>query len=395
MANQNENIMPAQEKENDSEDNLLVIEEELVKADIPSAQKLDYTLTSEQDRINLVNAIIAQTPSNQLSPRYLEILADYILDAAKKEERRNKKIITKNRMVTVNKRETSFEGLVAKLENGEDGIYALMAGNDKNILLTPKIAITPKDIEEIPGLKELRDNIEQIEKLEKVARGKKRYLLKKQLIEMRQEQYILKNEFRKPIHCMHLTKSFNEINFDENISIDENGNPKSDGILTFLNPTHISALLCNYSKLKENAWGKFNSDSWALMEDLDNLVEKTLKYKYPLYYDLLIYKIDGKTNIEIQDLLLRDHNIKHSVEYISSLWRNKIPKLLAEQAQEDALLYYYTEIEKGQWKRCSRCGEIKLAHNKFFSKNKSSKDGWYSICKCCRNKKKDNSKKTS
>ena len=304
MANQNENITPAQEKENDSEDNLLVIEEELVKADIPSAQKLDYTLTSEQDRINLVNAIIAQTPSNQLSPRYLEILADYILDAAKKEERRNKKIITKNRMVTVNKRETSFEGLVAKLENGEDGIYALMAGNDKNILLTPKIAITPKDIEEIPGLKELRDNIEQIEKLEKVARGKKRYLLKKQLIEMRQEQYILKNEFRKPIHCMHLTKSFNEINFDENISIDENGNPKSDGILTFLNPTHISALLCNYSKLKENAWGKFNSDSWALMEDLDNLVEKTLKYKYPLYYDLLIYKIDGKTNIEIQDLLL-------------------------------------------------------------------------------------------
>ena len=395
MANQNENIMPAQEKENDSEDNLLVIEEELVKADIPSAQKLDYTLTSEQDRINLVNAIIAQTPSNQLSPKYLENLADYILDAASKEERRNKKIITKNRMVTVNKRETSFEGLVAKLENGEDGIYALMAGNDKNILLTPKIAITPKDIEEIPGLKELRDNIEQIEKLEKVARGKKRYLLKKQLIEMRQEQYILKNEFRKPIHCMHLTKSFNEINFDENISIDENGNPKSDGILTFLNPTHISALLCNYSKLKENAWGKFNSDSWALMEDLDNLVEKTLKYKYPLYYDLLIYKIDGKTNAEIQDLLLRDHNIKHSVEYISSLWRNKIPKLLAEQAQEDALLYYYTEIEKGQWKRCSRCGEIKLAHNKFFSKNKSSKDGWYSICKCCRNKKKDNSKKTS
>ena len=371
------------------------IEKAIVEENIKPVRKLDYTLETPQERNKLVKLIVAETPPEQLTNRYLEILTDYIIFAMDKEERKTKKIITDNRMVTVNKRETSFEGLVAKLENGEDGIYALMAGNDKNILLTPKIAITPKDIEEIPGLKELRDNIEQIEKLEKVARGKKRYLLKKQLIEMRQEQYILKNEFRKPIHCMHLTKSFNEINFDENISIDENGNPKSDGILTFLNPTHISALLCNYSKLKENAWGKFNSDSWALMEDLDNLVEKTLKYKYPLYYDLLIYKIDGKTNIEIQDLLLRDHNIKHSVEYISSLWRNKIPKLLAEQAQEDALLYYYTEIEKGQWKRCSRCGEIKLAHNKFFSKNKSSKDGWYSICKCCRNKKKDNSKKTS
>ena len=33
-------------------------------------------------------------------------------------------------------------------------------------------------------------------------------------------------------------------------------------------------------------------------------------------------------------------------------------------------------------------GQIKLAHNKFFSRNKSSKDGYYSICKDCRNKKK-------
>lgn len=378
MANQKNFTKPMSEPSDDNQENLL---------------KLDYSISSEKERVDIVNAIIAQTPSNQLSPKYLEIFADYILDAAPKEDRRSKKIITKNRLVTVNKRETSFEGLVAKLENGEDGIYALLAGNDKNILLTPKIAITPKDIEEVPGLKELRNNIEKIEKLEKVSRGKKRYLLKKQLIEMRQEQYILKNAYRNPIQCTHLTKSFNDIDFSENITIDKNGNPQSDGILTFLNPVHISALLCNYSTLKENAWGKFNSDSWGLMEDLDILIEKTLKDKYPLYYDLLIYKIDGKTNLEIQSLLLRDHHIKHSVEYISSLWRNKIPKLLAEQAQEDALLFYYTEIEKGQWKKCSRCGKIKLAHNKFFSKNSSSKDGWYSICKCCRNQKKVNNKK--
>ena len=45
-------------------------------------------------------------------------------------------------------------------------------------------------------------------------------------------------------------------------------------------------------------------------------------------------------------------------------------------------------IEKGKWKKCSRCGQIKLAHNKYFSKNKTSKDGFYSICKNCRNNKK-------
>ena len=129
------------------------------------------------------------------------------------------------------------------------------------------------------------------------------------------------------------------------------------------------------------------NDCYYLMQDLDKLIDDTLKDKYPLYYDLLIYKIDGKQNVEIQMLLEMTYGIKHSVEYISSLWRNKIPKLLAEQAKKDYLNWYYTEKEYGHWKKCSRCGQIKLAHNRFFSKNKTSKDGFYSICKCCRNKK--------
>ena len=53
-----------------------------------------------------------------------------------------------------------------------------------------------------------------------------------------------------------------------------------------------------------------------MMLDLDNLIERTLKDNYPLYYKLLIYKIDGKQNIEIQELLEVEFGIKHSVEYI-------------------------------------------------------------------------------
>ena len=34
--------------------------------------------------------------------------------------------MTENRMVTINRRETSLEGLVAQFENGEDGIYNLI-----------------------------------------------------------------------------------------------------------------------------------------------------------------------------------------------------------------------------------------------------------------------------
>ena len=374
-------------EEEDADQNLEeIIEDKIAEEDIKPTRKLDYSLESPQERNELVKNIIDETPPEQLTNRYLEILADYIIFAMDKEERKKKKILTDNRMVTVNKRETSFEGLVGKLENGEDGIYNMIA-NDKNIIFTPKVSITQKDIDEIPALRDLRSAIDRVEQEEKKAVGKKKFLLKKQLIEMRQDQYVIKNSYRQPMYCMNAIKSFSKIDFDEHITINEKGEVQSDGLITLFNPKHVSALLCNYSKLKEDCWGRFSSDSYYLMEDLDNLVERTLKEKYPLYYDLLIYKIDGKQNIEIQELLNRDHGIKHSLEYISSLWRNKIPKLLAEQAQEDYLVWYYTIKEKGKWKRCSRCGQIKLAHNRFFSKNKTSRDGYYSICKECRNKK--------
>lgn len=374
-------------EEEDADQNLEeIIEDKIAEEDIKPARKLDYSLESPQERNELVKKIIDETPPEQLTNRYLEILADYIIFAMDKEERKKKKILTDNRMVTVNKRETSFEGLVGKLENGEDGIYNMIA-NDKNIIFTPKVSITQKDIDEIPALRDLRSAIDRVEQEEKRAVGKKKFLLKKQLIEMRQDQYVIKNSYRQPMYCMNAIKSFSKIDFNENIIINEKGEVQSDGLITLFNPKHVSALLCNYSKLKEDCWGRFSSDSYYLMEDLDNLVERTLKEKYPLYYDLLIYKIDGKQNVEIQELLNRDHGIKHSLEYISSLWRNKIPKLLAEQAQEDYLVWYYTIKEKGKWKKCSRCGQIKLAHNRFFSKNKTSRDGYYSICKECRNKK--------
>ena len=371
------------------------IEKAIVEENIKPVRKLDYTLETPQERNKLVKLIVAETPPEQLTNRYLEILTDYIIFAMDKEERKERKILTDNRMVTVNKRETSFQGLVGKLENGEDGIYNIIT-NDKNIIFTPKVSITQKDLEEIPELKQLKEAMEIVEQQEKVARGKKKYLLKKQLIEMRKDQYVIKSSYRKPIYCMNLIKSFSQMDLGEKFYIDKvyedgeliSADIKSTGKITFLNPAHVSAILCNYSKLKEDAYGRFENDSYYLMEDLDDLIECTLRDDYPLYYDLLIYKIDGKQNIEIQELLYEKYNIKHSLEYISSLWRNKIPKLIAEKAQEKALIWYYTEIEKGQWKKCTRCGQIKLAHNKFFSKNKTSKDGFYSICKCCRNKKK-------
>lgn len=360
-----------------------------IEQDAAAAQgqlKLDPTIQDAGARNELVKKIIDQTPPDKMTPNFIKILTEYLVYPIEKEQRKQKKILTENRMITVNKRQTSFEGLVSKFENGEDGIYNMIT-NDKNIIFTPKYSITQKDIEQIPGMKQLRDSIQETEIREKAATGKKRALLKKQLIQLRKDQYVLKSLYKKPIYFMNAIKSSNNINFDEKISINEDGSLKIEGNFSLLNPQHVSIILCNYSKIKEDSWDKFTSDSYYIIHDLENLVEKTLKENYPIYYDLLIYKIDGKTNEQIQALLFRDYQVKHSVEYISSLWRKKIPKVLADQAQKDWLVWYYTNKEKGKWKRCSRCGEIKLAHNFFFSKNNTSKDGFYSICKDCRNAK--------
>ena len=374
---ENDESAPEQEAE--------LLEQKIEEENIHPTLKLDYKLKTCEERAELVNQIVARTPQEHLTNRYLEILGDYIIGGISKEEKKERLYLTDNRRITIDRRETSFEGLAEKFENGEDGIYNLIT-NDKNIIFQHKQEITQEDIETIPGLKELRESIAKIEEAGKVATGKRKYLLKKQLIEMRKDQYILKNSYRAPIKLAPSARGINKIDLSEQRYVDEKGNPQSKGLISFFKPEHISAILCNYNLLKTETRGKYQSDFYYLMEDFDLLFNKALK-NYPIYLDLALMKINNATNLEIQQKLFEKHKILYSIQYISSLWRNKIPKIIADQAQEDFLIWHYETQQQGPMKRCACCGEKKPANNKFFSKNKTSKDGWYSWCKKCRNSK--------
>lgn len=348
--------------------------------------KMDYSIEDPAERTKLVEKIVKNTPPEKLTPLYLKKLTDYILIATEKKGKQNKQIITDNRTITLNKRETSFEGLVGRLENGEDGIYGMIA-NDKNIIFAPKVTITEEDIETIPGMRELREAIEKLEEDLKRVRGKAAYIIKKNIIDLRQDQYVLKNMFKKPMFCNKVVKSMTKMDLSEKVYLDEKNEVRSSALINLYDPSHVSILLCNYSKIKQETWDQLNSDLRWLMVDLENLIDKVFKEKYPIYYDIIIYKIDGMQNAAIQEKIFEDYGVKHSVEYLSSLWRNKIPKMIAEAAANEWIDWHFTFEEKGKWKRCSRCGQIKLANNRFFSKNSTSRDGFYSICKACRNAK--------
>ena len=371
-----------EEKEIQNENNIFQENFQDIKRPYP---RLDRTISDPQERNKKVHEIVNNISPDKLTPYYLEQLTKYLTET--NQNKKDKIVLTDNRMITINRRQTSYEGLVVKLENGEDGIYNFMTGGDKNILLVPKISITENDILTIPGLKELRQEIKIIENKQKNAIGKQKFLLTKQLIEMRQDQYILKSIYKPPISMMKVTKSLNQIDLNEKITINEKGDPVSNCLISLFDPYHICCLLCNYSKLKEDCWGHFDSDWWYLMKDFDDLSERALKDNYPILYDIMIYKIDGMQNKQISQKIKQKYNVTYSIQYLSVVWRKKIPKIIAEKAKQDWIVWYYTYKEKGKWKRCSRCHEIKLAHPYFFSRNKTAKDGWYSMCKCCRNKK--------
>ena len=344
--------------------------------------KLDYTLESPEERKQLVEQILAECPDP--TPQYLETLADYLVLCMEKQEKKERKLLTENRMATVNKRETSFEGLVSQLENGEDGIYNMIT-NNKNQIFQPKVMITKKDVEEIPGLAQLREAIKMWEAKLKTATGREAFIIKTAIIDLRKDQYLLKDAYRRPIIAKNVTRSKHFIPLESDFSFDDEGYVVPEGV-SLCDPKVVSAILCNYSMLKQEGWGEFERDLWYLMQEFDEVADAALK-DYPLYDRICEYKVDGLQNIDIQEKLEEEFGIKHSVEYISSLWRNKIPKLIASEAEDRILDNYFLTEMKGKYKKCSRCGEVKLAHNKYFSKNKTSKDGFYSICKCCRNAK--------
>jgi hypothetical protein len=342
--------------------------------------KLDYSLETPEERRKLVEQIVSE--NENLSTYYLEILADYLVFCMEKQEKKEKKILTENRMSTVNKRETSYEGLVAKFENGEDGIYNILDDN-KYTIFQPKISITEKDLAEIPELDQTTKAIKFWQDVLETATGKDAFIAKKYLIEARKDQYIIKDAFRKPTNVTNLTHSTYHAKFECEEWIDEEGNIRYSGV-SLMNPKVCSIILCNYSRLKQDCYGIFDGDMWYLMEEFDTTSTEALK-DYPLLERIVLYKIDGLQNTTIQEKLEEEFGVKHSIEYISSLWRKKIPVMIASAAEDIFLRNWYLNVEKGKYKKCSRCGEIKLAHNKYFSKNKTSKDGFYSICKKCRN----------
>lgn len=348
--------------------------------------RLNYDLETVDERRNFLVNLLEEYPNP--TSRELEMMADYIIFSDGGVEKKGP-VLTDNRMVTVNKRETSMEGLTEKLEGGESAFHALVK-EDKNMILTPKVSITDKDLEEIPDLKQLRESILALESQLSEMPLSSRPRAKKAIIEMRKDQYAIKAAFRKPMYPTTVlqTSTVYCMNSDTGyMNSDGTWTEVSSNFVDLWNPKHISQLIANYSTIKEETWEDLDSElRWTLV-DLEEAIDQALENE-PIYREILILKIDKASNEDIQKALIEKFDTTHSQEYISSLYRNKIPQLIVDKLKENWVDYVYTYHLKGNYKTCTRCGEVKLALNRYFSINRTSSSKFYSICKVCRNNQK-------
>ena len=86
------------------------------------SKKLDYTLKTMEERAEFLKQLIPTlTPEQLNNKKYMEILANYVIAAMTPAEKKAHTYLTDNRQLTINKRETSYQGLTDQFENGEDG----------------------------------------------------------------------------------------------------------------------------------------------------------------------------------------------------------------------------------------------------------------------------------
>lgn len=344
---------------------------------------LDYSLKTPEERNEYVKNILKNTVPQKSS---LTTISNYLLfvtekDTTKQQRKEEYPIETTNRAMTIDKRQVSLEQIMSSLETGEDKIYNLINTN-KNQFLDPKEKLTEED-KQNPLLKPLFSNIEQYKKQLQTAVGKQKFAIKSQIIETYQEIYAIKasqsNTLRvKPVVDQTLTIS-------EHITFDEDGIPHSDALISVFRPEHVALLLKYYQPLKNQLEGQFQSDLYWILDELDALIDQTLR-PHPIFLDLFYWKIAKYTNEEINAKMKQKYGVTHTDQYWSTLWKQRIPKMIAAQAQENYIIWYHTNVVKSEWKKCSKCGKVKLAHPFFFSRN-GGKNKYYSICKKCRTKK--------
>lgn len=326
----------------------------------------------DQDRkYGKINIVIGKDKSQYTESNIanaLEIIANYILAVDEKEKSINYKIYTSEELFNKACKEYKLINSVAKANGGIE----LMNNTGENIVegfplyQLPKnfkkvkdLKIEKVDLEKYPPMKDYQNFYEYLKeesnrlwttkglsREELIRRGK----IKKILPEIKKDILEVKKQLQMPIIWKAPLKDSGEADYD---------------MLDMFDKNVVKELL----RVKKQV--DLQDDLSCILVDLENLINK-VEFTDRQKEVLNMWKNGVCIDDIAKDLKVRQNTVSKTL--------SRAVESIIKKYEEEYENWYYLNIRKGTYKKCSKCGEIKLISQ--FDKN--GKKGFKSMCKKCR-----------
>lgn len=254
--------------------------------------------------------------------------------------------------------------------------------------------------------------------------------MRHELVELRREQYTLRDSYRKTMLSMDTDDYVDPIalEFDVNVDVFPLGLNYKDGVSLQvfrtwreLDPESIPQsdlkLISDlYWKKEQSAPSTSSSTSWLDFRELEHVYQllmylgelndavleadstsnlsallRTLQFYIDhadlsdIQREILDLKLKKKKNVDISQTINAKYGKTYTQNYISTIFRQRIiPRIndAAKMHKEIIANIYFPE----NFKRCSTCGELKLRCPENYTRKSRSNDGFSPRCKKCERK---------
>lgn len=163
--------------------------------------------------------------------------------------------------------------------------------------------------------------------------------------------------------------------------LEENRISRTDKLaIDFRNPSHIYNLYRFYLELETMATNDPESVVSQILHTL-NFYRDAADLS-PEHAEILRLKIQKQPNSFIAKSLRENFGKTHTDNYISTIFKKNVCGAISDAAKLHLSTYLARE-DRSKFKKCKKCGEVKLRDTRNFVRKARSSDGFSNCCKVC------------
>lgn len=350
---------------------------------------LDFNLITPQERNEYVTSFFSQNPKYKPTQHELETISNYILfgkEPITKKGERDPNLPPEKWTNISQRKEVNIQ---TKHPIKERTISLEELKTEPTLLKTKYIkpSFPREENADIPSIQELWATIDLYEALlAQDLSPNVRYQYKHMLIDLRRQQYVLRDIYKPPI-TIHFSRTnipqIPSVTIFPTIPISSLNFPEQDAdentiTIDFTNTTHIKRAIEFYNEMAAD-----NRNLSAAENIINPALDFYIDYAKlrPELYDIIQLKKERRQNTYIAKAINQKYARGYSSSYISQLYTNAIGFIAA--GARLLYKYYLNRNNHYLFKKCIKCGEIKLICEEEFTKKARNIDGFSNQCKEC------------